>query len=355
MATLKQIAKAAGVSPATVSYVLNNQPDVALDTRQRVLQVVRETNFVRRRYVRRHTAAAPATTQSLAFVSCLPFDPWGESYWGQLLSGCLAEAHDADAVLQVARIDSEAGEGTVLPVAVRERVANGLIVTGFPSAALMAGLAEYDLPIVCLDTKMATPGFHHVRPDNSGGTLKALEHLHALGHERIGMITGDMSFACDAERLGAYYSGMTQLGLPWSENWVVRQPQMNEAGGRAGMTELLRRRTGVTAVFCLGDWIARGAVAAAQQAGLSVPGDLSIMGFDNQPWSAQTAPALSTVDVNLVELGRLAVRRLLDQVANPRLRTPQRLTLEAALVARASTGPARVSTPAPKTKAKPKR
>lgn len=346
MATLKQIAEAAGVSPATVSYVLNNQPDVALETRQRVLAMVEKMHFVRRRYVRRRPAAAGAVrTKSLSFISCLPFDPWGESYWGQLLSGCLAEAHDAEAVLQVARIDSETTDGVVLPVAVRERATDGLIVTGFPSAALMASLAEYELPMVCLDTKDVASGFHHVRPDNTGGTIKAVEHLHALGHERIAVITGDLSFAGDTERLGAYFAAMTQLGLPWSDEWIMREPWMSNRSGEEGMAELLRRKLDVTAVFCMGDWIARGAIEVAQAAGLSVPGDLSIIGFDNQPWSAALAPAITTVDVNLVDLGRLAVRRLLDQLASPHLRTPQRLTLEANVVVRGSTGAVEAAAP----------
>jgi LacI family transcriptional regulator len=339
MPTIKKIADLAGVSVATVSYVMNNRPDVSKDTRNRVMEIAKKINYVPSRGIRHHKTQN-GKVKSLAFVSCLHRDPWGEPYWGQFLTGSLDASHHLNSVLQVARADSEANENSrmSIPVAIRERIADGLIVAGWPSKTFIESLAAYNIPMVLLDTREVFEGFSHVRPDHNGGTVKAVKYLHELGHRKIAVITGDMSFACESERLSAYYMAMTQLGLQWNEEWIIKQPRLHEQSGIDGMKEILRRKLDVTAIVCHGDWIARGAMTVAKENGFSVPGDFSIVGCDNQPWSEQTDPPLTTVDVSLVELGQLAVRQLLERIDNPKL-SPQRITIEAKMVIRGSAGP----------------
>ena len=337
MATIKKIADLAGVSVATVSYVMNNRPDVSADTRLKVLDIAKKINYVPLRVSRARKGAA-AKVKSFAFVSCLPFDPWGEPYWGQFLSGCLEESHGRDFVLQVARIDPDAVSRNNIPVTIRERMADGLIVTGWPTQAIIDSLAEQKIPMVLVDTKDVFDGFSHVRPDHAGGIVKAVRYLHQLGHDRIGVITGDMSFTCEAERLAAYYMAMMQLNLAWKQEWIVRQPWFNEQSGVQGMKDIIRRKVDVTAVICHGDQIARGALRVAREEGVRVPGDLGIVGIDNQPWSDTTDPPMTTVDVSLVELGQVTVRHLFERINDPK-QSPRRITIEAKMVVRNSTGP----------------
>jgi len=339
MATIKKIADMAGVSVATVSYVMNNRPDVSADTRMRVLEIAKKINYVPSR-ISRNRREESRKIKSLAFVSCLPFDPWGEPYFGQFLTGCLNASHKAGAVLQVARVDVEPSSKGDIPMAVRERIADGLIVTGWPSRGLIESLAARNIPMVLVDAKEAFDGYHHVRPDHAGGTAKAIKFLNDLGHTRIGVITGDMDFTCETERLWAYYMAMSRLNLNWKDEWIVKQPLFNDRGGYDGMEEFLQRKLDCTAVVCHGDMIARGAMKRSREQGLRVPDDLSIIGCDNQAWSEEANPPLSTIDVSLVELGQVAARHLLALIEHPKL-SPQRITLETRIVARSSTGPAK--------------
>jgi LacI family transcriptional regulator len=339
--TIKKIADLAGVSTATVSYVMNNRPDVSLDTRNRVMEIAKQVNYVPAKYMRhRKTTDGKARVKSLAFVSCLQSDPWGEPYWGQFLSGCLDASHHQNAVLQVARVDSDPNTKMGIPVTIRERIADGLLVAGWPGKTFIDSLAGQEIPMVLLDTRDVFEGFSHIRPDHSGGTAKAVKYLYELGHRKIAIITGDMNFACESERLSAYYMVMTQLGLPWKEEWIIKQPRFQEQSGIDGMKEIIKKKFDVTAVLGHGDLIARGAMTAARDHGWSVPGDFSVVGIDNQPWSGQTSPPLTTVDVSLVELGQLAVKHLIERIDNPRL-SPQRITIEAKMVIRGSAGPAK--------------
>jgi LacI family transcriptional regulator len=341
MVTIKKIAEQAGVSAATVSYVMNNRPDVSDDTRGRVLEIARQMNYTPSRQSKSRRVP-DRQVRSLTFVSCMDTDPWGEPYWGQFLSGCLDESHDRAAVLQVAKLDPKEFTPTSVPVSLREKLADGLIVIGWPTQRVMDMLSGLGMPMVLVDTKDVFEGFSHVRPDHAGGTHKSLKHLAELGHRRIGVITGDMSFACESERLAAYYMGMTQLGLPWKDEWIIRQPRMHEDSGIGGMAEVLDRKIDITAVLCHGDMIARGAMKAAQSRGLTIPKDISIIGVDNQAWTSQTTPPLTTVDVALVELGKVAVAHLLERIRNPKL-PHQRITVEPKLLVRGTTGPARLS------------
>jgi DNA-binding LacI/PurR family transcriptional regulator len=193
------------------------------------------------------------------------------------------------------------------------------------------------IPMVMVDTKEMVDGFSHIRPNHFGGAAKAVRYLHSLGHRKIGVITGDMTFACETERLSAYYMAMMQLGLEWTPRWIIRQPHFNEQSGSDGMREIIKRKLDVTAVICHGDLVARGAIWAALESGLRIPDDISIMGCDNQAWSARTDPPLTTVDVSLTELGQIAMNHLIERINNPEM-SPQWITIEAKIVARGSTG-----------------
>lgn len=333
MATIKDIAKITGLSSASVSYALNGRANISEDTRKRVLEVAKKVNYSPVRTI----APADKKVKSLAFVSCLPFDPWGETYWGQLLNGCLEASHQTDSVLQVAQIDPEKTfDEQQLPVLLRERMADGLIITGWPDKALLDKLSEKKIPTVLLDTRDMFDGFHHVRPDHYGGVFKAVNHLHELGHNRIAVISGDFDFACEKVRHFAYELAMSNLGLKWEDSWIIKQPHLCEDSGYEGMKNIIENKLDVTAVICHGDLIARGAMRTIKEYGLSVPDDFSIIGIDNQPFSETITPSLTTIDVSLIELGQAAVMHLMEVIKNNKM-SPRKITIEAKLIAREST------------------
>ncbi len=338
MATIKKIANLAGVSAATVSYVLNGKDSVSVETRDKVLGVANDLNYLPAKGSgrRRQGAAAGRQLKNVTFVSCLGFSPFGESYFGQLLKGCMDASNESDVAVQIVEVSPDVSSDRELPLSLRQSPAEGLILTGWPEQNVVDCLAKLGRPMVLVDVRDLYDGFSHVRPDNFGGILKVVQYLHELGHRRIGVLAGDLGFACEVERLSAYYMGMMQLNLPFEESWIVKKNCMSELSGYEAMKELISRKQDLTAVMCFGDLFARGAIAAANEAGMSIPEDVSIVGFDNQPWTARSVCPVTTVDTSLLELGKVAFRHLKEVVQNPKMK-PQKITVEAELIIRKST------------------
>jgi LacI family transcriptional regulator len=340
MSTIKKIANVAGVSVATVSYVLNGKESISPETRDKVLDAAHGLSYLpgQGRGRRKQLPTIGKKLTNVSFVGCLGFSPIGEAYFGQMLKGCLDASNESLVTVQVHEVKPEAMTADEIPLSLRQSTAEGLILTGVLQPNILGTLSKLGKPIVLLDIHYLYPGFSHVRPDNFGGILKALQHLNSLGHKRIGVIAGDLSFACEVERLAAYHMGMMQLGLPFEEDWIVREEYMSELTGYQGMKRLLSRELNLSAVLCFGDLLARGAITAAHEAKISIPFDMSIVGFDNQAWTAKSVCPITTVDTSLLELGRVAFRHLKELVVNPKSKA-QRITVEAELVVRQSTAP----------------
>ena len=332
MATIKDIAEFTGVSLATVSYALNGKSNVSRQTSEKILKAAKELNYT----PPRGNNSSGKKVKSLAFVSCLPFDPWGDTYWGEFLKGCLDASHEVNSILQIARIDPERPFEDQLPVLLREGMADGLIITGWPNEALIEKLSEKNTPTVLLDTHKVYEGFHHVRPDHFGGIHKAVNHLHSLGHRRIASIGGSSEFACERIRYNAYKQAMEELGLKHEDSWIIEHPALCEDAGRAGIKTLVDNKIDVTAILCHGDLIAREAITTIQEYGFTVPEDFSVIGIDNQPFSKTTNPPLSTIDVSLNELGQTAVTHLMEIINKPMM-SPRHITIESRLIIREST------------------
>jgi len=280
--------------------------------------------------------------KSVAFVSCLGFSPWGEHYFGQILKGCVGVCQQSEIALQVAEINENISSSVELPVSIRDRKVDGFVVVGWPTRELVNKLVNNSQNAVFVEIKNVFDGINHIRPDHAGGTIKSVQYLHECGHSKIGVIAGDMRFDCEHERLMAYKMAMEQLELPLSEMWVVKEGVQGEISGYNGMKKLFKQAPELTAVLCHGDLIARGAITAAKEIGMDVPKDVSIIGFDNQSFSSETHPPLTTVDVALVSLGRVAVSRLMELSNQKDDIPPQRITLETKLIERNSVSGPRI-------------
>ncbi|MCY7417335.1 MAG: substrate-binding domain-containing protein [Chloroflexi bacterium] len=171
-----------------------------------------------------------------------------------------------------------------------------------------------------------------------------MEHLVGFGHRRIGFITGTLHVGSTHERLGGYRDGLIAAGITLAAELVVPGDFLEPRGFEA-TRELLALAERPTAIFASSDAAAIGALRAAREAGLRVPEDLSIVGFDDVPEASYVDPALSTVRQPLREMGRSAVRRLMEMLAEPDA-PARRIVVATELVVRGSTGPAPASTPA---------
>lgn len=205
-------------------------------------------------------------------------------------------------------------------------------------------LREDAFPFVLIDYDADAPGCSVVNATSRAGTRAAIRHLIELGHRRIALITGRDAVGASHERLAGYQEAMAEAGLPVMPE-DIQPGDFLGIGGYAAASLLLSRPDPPTAIFASSDLAAFGVIRAAQERRLRVPEDLSVVGFDDIPEAGWMTPALTTVRQPLREMGRTAVRQLLERLEDPRS-SPARLALETELIVRGSTAPPRVTTSA---------
>jgi LacI family transcriptional regulator len=200
----------------------------------------------------------------------------------------------------------------------------------------VATLVEADIPIVGVDLDVTGAKATHVSSDNVGGARLAVRHLHGLGHRRIATIAGPEHHKPGADRLVGFRAELQALGIERRPEYELIGDWYTESGERA-MQALLALPEPPTAVFAAADLMAVGAMKAARDAGLDVPADLAVVGFDDIQLASLLHPALTTIHQDKVGLGQAAARAILEQIENPEM-TPAALTLPVELIIRASCG-----------------
>jgi len=197
-------------------------------------------------------------------------------------------------------------------------------------------LVEADVPLIGVDLEVSGKRASYVSSDNVGGARLAVRHLHALGHRRIATIAGPEDHKPGADRLVGFRAELQALGIENRPEYEQIGDWYSESGERA-MQALLALPDPPTAVFAAADLMAVGAMKAARDAGLNVPADLAVVGFDDIQLASLLDPSLTTIHQDKVGLGRAAARALLEQIENPEL-TPAALTLPVELIIRGSCG-----------------
>ncbi|HRD84506.1 MAG TPA: substrate-binding domain-containing protein, partial [Rubrivivax sp.] len=219
----------------------------------------------------------------------------------------------------------------------RARRVDGVIVlTGRLSDATLAGYAR-SMPVVVTGRRQSAPGLMALDFDNFGGARLAVEHLLGLGHRRIAFISGDMRHPDSKERLRGYRSALEAAGVPLHAALILAGAYTEESG-RIAVEQLLDRGERFSAVFAANDQMAYGARLALHRRGLQVPGDVSLVGFDDLASSVYSIPPLTTVHHPIYELGQLAATALLQLLAGER---PAPTMPQPRLIARESTAPPR--------------
>ena len=333
-ATIRDVADAAGVSIATVSRVLNGRPDVAVGTRERVLQVTRDLGFSTNRSAR----SLVGGRTSLVGIS-LPLVE--VEYFARILAGAADELDDHDLQVVLATTLHLRVRATSLLARLANGVTDGsLLILPEESSEELRELTAVGYPFVVVDPlEPLADDIPSVSATNALGGRAATEHLLALGHRRIGVITGVPDWLASVERLNGYRAALASAGVVPDPALVVESDWVVE-GGEAAAAALLDLRDPPTAVFAFNDNMAIGAVRAAQARGLHVPADLAVVGFDDSEQAATTTPALTTVRQPLADMGRMGVSLLLRLLDNRRAEA-LRIELQTRLIVRDSTsGPA---------------
>ena len=329
-ATIREIARAAGVSIATVSRVINGRPDVSPQTREVVLRVVREHGFSTNRNAR----ALSGGRTGLVGVT-LPI--LEAAYFAVIVSGT-AEAlyeHDMRIVL-CPTLHQHEREVTLLDRLMHGTTDGAVLMLPEESNAELRALQETGYPFVVVDPRVRLDqGIPAVSASNASGARAAVEHLLSLGHRRIGAILGPPDWMATTERLNGYRSALAAAGVLPAPDLVVESDFSIESG-EAAAASLLDLPERPTAIFGFNDNVAIGVLRAAEARGLTVPDDLSVVGFDDSEQSGLVTPALTTVRQPLAEMGRMAVSLLLRLLDRQRVEA-MNIELATRLVVREST------------------
>lgn len=332
--TIKDIAKTLGISVSTVSYALNGGPrSVPAELRARVLETARELNY------RPNRVARSMVTGRSNTIGVVPpevsEDVFLSPYLHLALNGIANEAgaRHQDILLFTRCAETEHDE--MVSVIVDGRIDGVIFIAPHFSHRTVELATSLHLPCVTV-SGAPLEGVLSFSVDNERGMTQALDHVYALGHRDIAHIAGRLDMQDAILRLQAYQAFLRGKHLPYREEWVA-MGQFQIDGGRRAMRQLLDLPRRPTAVVCANDEMAIGAMFAALERGLRVPEDLSVVGFDDSPGSTAVYPPLTTVRQPMGDLGRKAVRALLDLIEG---REPDyRTILDTELAVRGSTAP----------------
>jgi LacI family transcriptional regulator len=330
---IKDIARQLGVSAATVSRALNDKPGVGTDTRRRVLQAAADLEFApnaaARSLHRGHTGIAAFVVREHE----MPFS--SDPFYFAIVRGMERALAEEGHHLMLTILRGRDGEGTSGLRVVRERRADGLVLAGPDiDPALVISAAQYGLPVVLVDNALDRTPIDAVLCDNFEGARSATDHLISHGHTRVAFAGGPPHWFSTRERQAGYEHAMREAQL---QPVIVHEAATTAATGAAAGQELLTRTPRPTAVFAVNDAMALGVIRAARGAGLRVPQDLAVAGFDDIAMAEMSDPPLTTVHVDKELMGRVAARQLLELIKSGR-RTATRTVVATALVVRASCG-----------------
>ncbi len=309
---LEDIAKLAGVSKATVSMVLNNRKGVGDETRKRVLDVVTSHGYVPKSLVDPTQLYAAKTIRFLAFATDdVVSEGYGEApFFAEVLEGIEAESRRLGYELTFSTLRSaEEFEH----ITARNMSYGYLLLGTNVSEDLVRSIVGREPATIVLDTGFDFVDANFVMLDNTSGAYAAVDYLIDLGHRRIGYVQGRTRIQNFRHRRRGFDAALRRHGLELHERDVVSVPPDTELGEQA-FERHLREREGPlpSAFFCENDYIALGVMKALRSAGIEVPADVSVMGFDNVPRAAVVEPPLTTMNVDKHALGALAVRRLVE-------------------------------------------
>ncbi len=336
--TMTEIAAACGVSQATVSLVLNNAPGTRISstTRELVLRTAKDLGYV-----------PPARTAGRRPVIAMLIDEVTSTpHVGGLIAGVAAAANDAGFLVSVMPTAADgAAERAALSFLAQLPVA-GVIYARLVTQEVTLTPRVTDYPCILLNCYEGGDRVPAVIPGDQAAGVTAVLSLLDAGHRRIAYIGGEDSIEASVERLKGYRRALATRDVPYDPSLVVKGGY-TIAGGHSGMKRLLTLADPPTAVFCFCDRTALGVYTVAAEAGLTIGRDLSVIGFDNEAFTADMAPPLTTMVLPHADMARHAVDELVSWITQqkPPAR-PNRLKFDCQLITRASTGPLLVRQPA---------
>ncbi|HEY5564418.1 MAG TPA: LacI family DNA-binding transcriptional regulator [Rhodothermia bacterium] len=338
--TIKDVAAEAGVAISTVSLALSGKGYVRDETKQRVKDVARRLKYAPARAAQR---LASTLTGNVGFVLREDHFTRSEPFYTRVFLGTEFEADRHGHYVLLATVPSPFDADHDVPRFLREGNVDGLMIAGKVDADFMSSLEQLSLPIVLIDFEY--DDIPSVLIDNHGGAAAAVRHLLSRSHKRIAFLGADMIHPSIRGRLEGYRLAMAGAGLPADDVLVIvsANGEPNTETGRALAGRLLSMDPMPTAVFCANDALALTVIRSAMAAGIRIPEDLAVVGFDDVEGARLVSPPLTTVHVFKEQLGELAARYLAELItresknSSPYEKSSHTIRVPTELVIRSST------------------
>ena len=311
MSSLTDVAKAAGVSIATVSRVISHPDKVAHDTQARVRKAMKELSYQPSRVARRLRQRG-GRRHLLGLIIPDIQNP----FFAEIARGVEDVAYANQFAVMLCNSDEDLKKEAFYLDVMRAESADGIILPPINDRdPAVVRLAEAGMPIVTVDRSLADSTVDQVEVDNRQGAFDAVTHLVKIGHRRIGLITGRLNVSTSRERKVGYEQALAARELPVDPNYM-RIGDYKQTSGRILTDELLALPNPPTALFVANNLMAVGAVEAIHRRKLKIPADVAIIGFDDLPWADALDPPLSVVRQPAYEVGRAAAELLLKRLTN---------------------------------------
>ncbi len=329
-ATIKEVARAAGVSVATVSRVMNDSGVVKPETRMRILKVSKQLNYVP------NSAARSLITSRTNTLGVLLPDLYGE-FFSEVIRGLdqTAQTEGYHLLVSSSHNDEEAISKALRTM--QGRVDGIIIMSPDTNAETLESSLPESVPAVLLNCSPDGGSVDVVDIDNGGGARMMARHLLGLGHERIAVVAGRSDNRDSELRLNSYRKVLSEHGL-YDPTFIIHG-DFTEQSGFAAVPQILMLNPRPTAVFAFNDAMAVGVIGGLQEVGIAVPDEMSVGGFDDIPMSRFLNPPLTTVRVPIHELGSHAMTSLIDAVRLKNQHARKRTVLSTELIVRRSTAP----------------
>jgi LacI family transcriptional regulator len=326
--TIKDVAKSARVAPITVSRVINDSGYVSDEIRRRVEAAIEDLGYVPNRVAR---SLRSKQTHTLALVLTDITNP----FWTTVARGVEdAASEDGFSVILCNTDESDVKEHHYVRVLLQKQVDGFLLVPAHSASRSVTLIQQQHVPLVVLDRTVPAP-VDIVRSDSEGGAYQLTRHLLDLGHRRIAILSGPPEVSTAQDRVAGYHRALTEAGVSDTERTMVYGAFTQDGGYRMAQA-LLATSPRPTAFFAANNFIAIGAFRALREAGFEVPGDVSLVAFDDIPPAFTMEPFLTVAAQRAYEMGQTAMRLLLRRLTSAEPPSPQEILLPTDLVVRRS-------------------
>ncbi|SFA94999.1 transcriptional regulator, LacI family [Cohnella sp. OV330] len=327
--TIYDVAREAGVSIASVSNAINGKGKIGKKKREEILKVMERLNY-------QPSVIASALTGKKTYTLGLLIPDVANPFFAEIARAVEDIAHSAGYSVITCSTDNQDERVLAYIRLLEQKSVDGILIGTGGGADILAQLAEKPLPTVTIAREVQGLPVSGVATDDFRGATLAAAHLLALGHRRMAVLAEDLKVSSSQERVRGFRFSLFEAGIRLEDRDILPCASSIEDGKRATL-ELLRREDRPTAVFCSNELLAVGALQAAREAGISVPAELSVVGYDNTLLSTATNPLLTTIAQPIEQMVKLAFELLIGSGQESAGLVPQRIVMQPELVEREST------------------